>query len=118
MERLSRRCHDLRSKNKMQMSAQFIRRATVAMVAVAVIILAIVLLKLSSGPSANATPPAATPASNAVSSEATVILEPTQTNAIKIEPVGACLFSLEKEAVGNIAFVDDVSVQIFPPKVN
>jgi cobalt-zinc-cadmium efflux system membrane fusion protein len=99
----------------MKMSAQFVSRATVAIVTVAVIILAIVLFKPGSGPSANANPPAAAPVSNAVPSEATVDLEPTQTNAIKVEPVGTGLFSLEKEAVGNIAFVDDLSVQVFPP---
>jgi cobalt-zinc-cadmium efflux system membrane fusion protein len=43
-----------------------------------------------------------------------VDLEPSQTNAIQIESLGTYLFPVEKEAVGNIDFVDDLSVQVFP----
>jgi len=48
-------------------------------------------------------------------SEATVDLSPSQLNSIKIEPVGSYLFPVEKEAVGNIDFDGDLSVQVFPP---
>ncbi len=41
-------------------------------------------------------------------------LSPSQLNAIKIEPVGTHLFPVEKEAVGNISFADDLSVQVYP----
>jgi cobalt-zinc-cadmium efflux system membrane fusion protein len=44
-----------------------------------------------------------------------VDLSSNQLNAISIEPVGTYLFPVEKEAVGSIAFVDDLSVQVFPP---
>ena len=41
-------------------------------------------------------------------------LSPSQLNSIKIEPVGSYLFPIEKEAVGNIDFDEDLSVQVFP----
>jgi cobalt-zinc-cadmium efflux system membrane fusion protein len=41
-------------------------------------------------------------------------LSPSQLNSIKIEPVGSYLFPVEKEAVGNIDFDEDLSVQVFP----
>lgn len=44
-----------------------------------------------------------------------VTLEEKQLKAIKIEAVGLRLFDVEREAVGNIAFDDDRSVQVFPP---
>jgi cobalt-zinc-cadmium efflux system membrane fusion protein len=47
-------------------------------------------------------------------SEATLDLSPSQLNSIKIEPVGSYLFPVEKEAVGEISFADDLSVQVFP----
>jgi cobalt-zinc-cadmium efflux system membrane fusion protein len=52
--------------------------------------------------------------SSASSSEGTVNLSPSQLSSIKIESVGSYLFPVEKEAVGNISFVDDLSVQVFP----
>ena len=52
--------------------------------------------------------------SNTSSPEATLDLSPSQLNSIKIEPVGRYLFPVEKEAVGNIDFADDLSVQVFP----
>ncbi|HLG99283.1 MAG TPA: efflux RND transporter periplasmic adaptor subunit [Bryobacteraceae bacterium] len=44
-----------------------------------------------------------------------VDLTPAQLNSIKIEPVGAYEFPVEIEAVGNISFADEQSVQVFPP---
>jgi cobalt-zinc-cadmium efflux system membrane fusion protein len=60
-------------------------------------------------------PSGTAPASNAPPAEATVELAPSQLNAIKIESVGTHPFAVEKEAVGSISFVDDLSVQVFPP---
>jgi membrane fusion protein, heavy metal efflux system len=54
-------------------------------------------------------------ASTATQSEATVDLTPSQLNAIKIEPVGLYHFPVEKEAVGNIDYDEDLAVQVFPP---
>ena len=52
--------------------------------------------------------------SSASPSETTLDLSPSQLNAIKVEPVGSYLFPVEKETVGSISFVDDLSVQVFP----
>ena len=41
-------------------------------------------------------------------------LSPSQLNSIKIEPVGSYAFPVEKEAVGNIDYDEDLSVQVFP----
>ena len=41
-------------------------------------------------------------------------LSPSQLNTLMIEPVGSYLFPVEKEAVGNIDFDEDLSVQVFP----
>jgi cobalt-zinc-cadmium efflux system membrane fusion protein len=43
----------------------------------------------------------------------TIELSSSQVSAIKIEPVGTFSFSVEKEAVGNIDFDEDLSVQVF-----
>jgi membrane fusion protein, heavy metal efflux system len=51
---------------------------------------------------------------NSSLSEAALDLSPSQLNSIKIEPVGSYLFPIEKEAVGNIDFDEDFSVQVFP----
>jgi membrane fusion protein, heavy metal efflux system len=40
-------------------------------------------------------------------------LSPSQVDAIKIEPVGTYNFSIDKDAVGNIDFDEDLSVQVF-----
>ena len=52
-------------------------------------------------------------ASSAAQSDTTVELSPNQLSAIKIEPVGTYGFSVEKDAVGNIDFDEDLSVQVF-----
>jgi cobalt-zinc-cadmium efflux system membrane fusion protein len=92
------------------------RRATAVVVAVAAIVFATILMKPGSGQPANTNASQrAGAATNASGSEATVDLAPGQLNAIKIEPVGTHLFPIEKEAVGSIGFVDDMSVQVFPP---
>ena len=46
--------------------------------------------------------------------DATLEFTPTQLSSIKVEPVGSYLFPVEKEAVGNIDYDEDLSVQVFP----
>ena len=86
------------------------------MAAAAAVALTTILLKAGFGQPTRAhsvQPPALT--SNAPPPEAAVELTPGQLEAIKVEPVGVCPFAVEKEAVGTISFVDDLSVQVFPP---
>jgi len=44
-----------------------------------------------------------------------ITLEDKQVKSLSIEPVGERLFVIDREAVGNIAFNDDRSVQVYPP---
>jgi len=55
------------------------------------------------------------PAPNSTQSVPTVDLSPSQLDSIKIEPVGSYAFPVEKEAVGNISYADDLSVDVYPP---
>jgi membrane fusion protein, heavy metal efflux system len=64
--------------------------------------------------SANA-PTASSSATSSAQSAPTVELSASQLNSIKIEPVGSYAFPVEKEAVGNIDYDEDLSVQVFPP---
>jgi membrane fusion protein, heavy metal efflux system len=50
----------------------------------------------------------------AAAAQTTLDLSASQLNAIKIDPVGTYLFPVQKEAVGNISFADDLSVQVYP----
>lgn len=69
----------------------------------------------SRGQATNAnTPQDSGPTSNTSSSETTLDLSSSQLNSIKIEPVGSYLFPVEKEAIGNIDYDEDLSVQVFP----
>lgn len=69
----------------------------------------------SRGQAANANAPQeSTEQKNSSSSEAALDLSTSQLNSIKIESVGSYLFPVEKEAVGNIDFDEDLSVQVFP----
>ena len=93
------------------------KRVAVVFVTAAAIIVVTGLLELgrSRGQAANANTPQESGAkSNTSPSEATLDLSPSQLNSIKIEPVGSYQFPVEKEAVGNIDFADDLSVQVFP----
>jgi cobalt-zinc-cadmium efflux system membrane fusion protein len=91
------------------------RRATAVVVTAAAVVFATVLLRSGSGQPANTNRPQGPgPATNSLQSGATVDLAAGQLNAIKIEPVGTYLFPVKKEAVGNIDFDDDLSVQVFP----
>jgi len=100
----------------MKSTFQLGRRATAVVVAVAAVVCATVLMKSGSGQPAHANAPQGPgSAANAPQAEATVDLSPGQLKAIHIEPVGTYRFPVEKEAVGTISFVDDLSVQVFPP---
>ena len=93
------------------------KRVAVVFVTAAAIVAVTGLLELgrSRGQIANAkTPQESGAKSNASPSETALDLLPSQLNSIKIEPVGSYLFPVEKEAVGNIDFADDLSVQVFP----
>ncbi|MGO9270178.1 MAG: efflux RND transporter periplasmic adaptor subunit [Terriglobia bacterium] len=93
------------------------KRFAVVLVAAAAIIVATGLLESghSRGQATNAnTPQEAGAKSNASLPEATLDLSLSQLNSIKIEPVGSYLFPVEKEAVGNIDYDEDLSVQVFP----
>jgi cobalt-zinc-cadmium efflux system membrane fusion protein len=93
------------------------KRFAVVLVTAAAIVIAAVLLESgrSRTQATNAnTPQEAGAKSNMSPSEATLDLSPSQLNSIKIEPVGSYLFPVEKEAVGNIDYDEDLSVQVFP----
>jgi cobalt-zinc-cadmium efflux system membrane fusion protein len=89
------------------------KRFVVVSVTTAAIVIFIGLLEsgCSRGQAANSDTPAK---SSSPSSEAALELSPSQLNSIKIEPVGSYQFPVEKDAVGNIDFADDLSVQVFP----
>jgi cobalt-zinc-cadmium efflux system membrane fusion protein len=93
------------------------KRVAVVFVTGAAIIVAAALLESGCGrtQAANANTPQESGANSHISpSQAALDLSPSQLNSIKIEPVGSYLFPVEKEAVGNIDFADDLSVQVFP----
>jgi membrane fusion protein, heavy metal efflux system len=97
----------------MKYPVQVSKRFVVVSVATAAIIVATGLLEsgCSRGQAANGDTPAK---SSLPPSEATLDLSPSQLNSIKIEPLGSYQFPVEKEAVGNIDFDEDLSVQVFP----
>jgi len=93
------------------------KRVIVVAVTAAAIIVAMGLLESgrSRGQASNANTPQESGTKSTPSlSEATLDLSPSQLNSIKIEPVGSYRFPVEKEAVGNIDFDEDLSVQVFP----
>jgi len=89
------------------------KRFAVVSVTAAAIIVATGLLEsgCSRGQAASADKPAK---SSSSPSEATLDLSPSQLNSIKVEPLGSYQFPVEKDAVGNIDFDEDLSVQVFP----
>jgi membrane fusion protein, heavy metal efflux system len=92
------------------------KRLVVVSVTAAIIVAAGVLESACSrGQAANANAPQGSVAKSAASSsEAALELSPSQLNSIKIEPVASYQFPVEKDAVGNIDFDEDLSVQVFP----
>ncbi len=85
----------------------------------AAVALAAVMALVESGRSHGQATNTNTPENSAAKSskaqpDATLDLSPSQLNSIKVEPVGSYLFPVEKEAVGNIDYDEDMSVQVFP----
>ena len=101
----------------MKYPVQISKRVAVVFVTIAVIVIVAGLLESSRshGQTKNANAQQESGAGSKVGpSETTLELSPSQLNAIKIEPVGSYLFPVEEEAVGNIDFDGDLSVQVFP----
>jgi membrane fusion protein, heavy metal efflux system len=83
-------------------------------VPIAGIVLATTLFLSGCSHSASANTPPSAPTANSAQSVPTVELTSTQLNSIKIDAVGSYTFPVEKEAVGNIDYDEDLSVQVFP----
>jgi cobalt-zinc-cadmium efflux system membrane fusion protein len=96
--------NDKNMKNSIQLQ---LKTACTGAVWTAVAIAAVLVNPASGQPATNA------PAGTNASTEASVDLKPTQLNAIKIEPVGTHLFSVEKTALGNIDYDEDLAVQVY-----
>jgi membrane fusion protein, heavy metal efflux system len=100
----------------MKDSADIHKRTWGSVVPVAMSVIAATVLLSGCGHSANANPPnGKASAGNSSPSTPTVDLSASQLKSIKIEPVGSYAFPVEKEAVGNIDYDGDLSVQVFPP---
>jgi len=100
----------------MKDSAHINKRTVATVVPVAIIVIAAAVLLSGCGHSANANAPASkASADNSSSSAPTIELSASQLNSIKVQPVGSYAFPVEKEAVGNIDYDGDLSVQVFPP---
>ncbi|MGB7727925.1 MAG: efflux RND transporter periplasmic adaptor subunit [Candidatus Acidiferrum sp.] len=97
----------------MKYPVQISKRVAVVLAMAATIILAVGIVEFGHGGGrvANANPPQA---SSAPASQTSLDLTPSQLNAIKIGSLGTHLFPVEEEAVGNISFADDLSVQVYP----
>ena len=102
----------------MKYPIQIRKRVAVVFATVLAIVITTGLLESqrSHGQSQGAGSPQPSSAISKVSlADATVELSPSQLTSIKVEPVGSYRFPVDKEAVGNIDFDWDVSVQVFPP---
>ena len=101
-------------KEKMRYPIHASKRIVVFVSAAVAVVIAAGLIESqrSHGQSAEANVPRA---SSANSAQTGVELSPSQLNAVKIEPVGTYMFPVDKEAVGDIDFDGDLSVQVFPP---
>jgi membrane fusion protein, heavy metal efflux system len=100
----------------MKDSALISKRTVTRGVALAGVAIAAAVFLSNCGRSASAkAPTASASATSSAQSASTVELSPSQLNSIKVEPVGSYAFPVEKEAVGNIDYDEDLSVQVFPP---
>ncbi|MGB2664185.1 MAG: efflux RND transporter periplasmic adaptor subunit [Candidatus Acidiferrum sp.] len=91
------------------------RFAVVFLAAVIVVATGLFEFGRSHGQVTNANAPPGSGADSGTAAPQTALdLSPSQLNAIKIAPVGTYLFPVQKEAVGNISFADDLSVQVYP----
>jgi cobalt-zinc-cadmium efflux system membrane fusion protein len=85
-------------------------------VGVAAIVWAGLVIRAGSGqPTDTNRPHGPAAAATVFQADSAVALTAGQLKAIQIDPVTTHLFPIEKEAVGNISFVDDLNVQVFPP---
>ena len=89
-------------------------KTVVALLTVAMVVISAAVFLSGRGQSINANTVRGGGASNAKSDPA-VDLSPSQLNSIKVASVGSHRFDIEKEAIGNISFADDLSVDVFPP---
>jgi cobalt-zinc-cadmium efflux system membrane fusion protein len=95
-----------------------VRERQVFLVTAAVIASAVgaaILLRTGHAQPARADASAANAGSNNVPAASAVDLAPSQLDAIKMDTVKTYPFPVDKEAVGSIDYVDDLSVQVFPP---
>jgi cobalt-zinc-cadmium efflux system membrane fusion protein len=97
----------------MKHQAYISKKVAVGFVTAAAIIIATALLESGCGRGQAANGNAAA-SPNPASSGTTLDLSPSQLNSIKVEPVGSYQFPVEEDAVGNIDFDEDLSVQVFP----
>jgi membrane fusion protein, heavy metal efflux system len=103
------------------MNRRFPPRKTIVNVSIVALVFAvgvIIVLKSASGqPTATKQGRSAPDSSQSASSQPkpTLELSGSQLNAIKIQPVSTYLFPVEREAVGDISFADNLSVQVYPP---
>ena len=89
---------------------------SIALLAVAIIGLTLVALQRGGGHvSQTQTVQSASSSQQANQAEASVDLEPSQAAAIQIQPVTSHEFPVEKNAVGNIDYNQDLAVQVFSP---
>ena len=98
----------------MKDSLHFNKRTALAVVAALIVAAAAVFLYGRGQSSTNPARENGSPSSSS-QSNAAVDLSLSQLNSIKVEAVGSFRFDVEKEAVGNISYADDLSVDVFPP---
>jgi membrane fusion protein, heavy metal efflux system len=99
----------------MENSALISKRALRRVVAIAGVAVAAAILLCSCDHSASANAPTASASpTGSPPSPSSIELSASQLNSIKIESVGRYAFPVEKEAVGNIDYDEDLSVQVFP----
>lgn len=98
----------------MKRSARTLIRIVVIFATILLIVIAGGLFKSRSHGSAASTRASRGASANSKPSVPAVDLSPNQVSALKIEPVGTYLFPVDNEAVGNIDFDEDLSVQVFP----
>jgi membrane fusion protein, heavy metal efflux system len=103
------------AKEAMSKSIYLGKRAGLVILAVVAILIAKGLLapRPSHGQTTSGNT-SAQPTASPQPSEVAVDLTATQLSAIKVAPLGTYLFPTDEEAVGNIGFDGDTSVQVFP----
>lgn len=90
------------------------KRVIAAAVTVAIVVIAAAVFLSGRGQSSTESARGNTSISNSSQSTPTVDLSQSQLSSVKIEPVGTYRFDVEKEAVGNISYADDLSVDVYP----